>query len=1168
MHFAKLKFNSLYFTFVYLLAFASNFTHAQCTNFQNDQFDSFEYLTDCPYILPNTTYQTTPMPSPTYGPSRTGARHLYLNFVDNYTGPVFSRPYTVCIGEVYRISFYHKDAWGGFNNVTFNIYDGNDNLLSSNNVTWNGTNWNLWTSPEFLTTTTLLRLEIVNNLADGSNNDMTIDDMSLQICSTAEHKNLMMCSLSGTTNLFDLFSNNVPQNGVWSGPSNLTNGYLGTFDPLLGAPGLYTYASSGSTCTNNNSSVMVTGINPIDLGPDQSHCTVQTVTLDAGPGFNTYNWSTGATTQQISVSTSGTYIINARKLGENLVQHGDFQGGTTLLANNFTSSYVPGTGGTWGLLSNPGQFAISTSPSNTHNNFSFCQDHTGGNGNMYIANGSSTPNTLVWQQTINIEPNQDYLFSYWAMNVVNNNNVSNLQLFINGQPIGNTNATSPISCQWSQVNDTWNSGSATQAVLSIVNQSTAEDGNDFALDDIYFAPYCLVSDTITLTFAAHTLQLTNNVTICEGDSVDLIATASNPIPIDYTYHWNFTASADSIQAVAPTTATTYTVYATSADGCDTPTRTVTVNVSIRPNPNAGLDTTVCLNDVILLNGTISTNLNGRFWSHQAQGFAAPPTIAYTPNTSSLTPSVVVNQPGVYHFILNEQNSICGVFRDTVVITVSQNTHQVSSTDLLCYGIPTGSITIDNSEGFEYSFDNQVTWVQSNAATNLPAGYYTVWSRNQFGCKDSSDITISQPDQLAINVSNDSTICENGTASLNASTPGVTNSLFHWQHTNDTESVQLVQPTTTTTYFVVAEDENSCLSDTLPITITVLDPLSAQLTDTLTICFGDNATLLVNQLSGGISPYNFTWTHGEIGSGLTNQIIVNPTETTSYTVTISDNCESTPITLQTQVIVAALPQPMINAPMVELCEEAVFQIFDVTDPNFSETNQWLITNGQTFTNTESITTDPLEAGSYSITLTVTSSDGCTASTTFNNYLTVHPKPLADFFWNPSPVTMFSTNVNFTNNSELGESYVWTFADGNPTTSTVKDPKVIFPEGQTGEYTVELITISQFGCRDTIEKVVIVLPDVIIYVPNSFTPDGDEYNQTWNVVIDGIDKYDFIVEVYNRWGEKIWESHDSSIGWDGTYRGSIVQAGTCTWVVRAKDLHNDRKYTWNGHLNILR
>ena len=64
-------------------------------------------------------------------------------------------------------------------------------------------------------------------------------------------------------------------------------------------------------------------------------------------------------------------------------------------------------------------------------------------------------------------------------------------------------------------------------------------------------------------------------------------------------------------------------------------------------------------------------------------------------------------------------------------------------------------------------------------------------RLRYICKDSSNITISQPDQFAINVSNDSTICENGTASLNASTPGVTNSLFHWQHTNDTESVQLV-----------------------------------------------------------------------------------------------------------------------------------------------------------------------------------------------------------------------------------------------------------------------------------------------------------------------------------------------------------------------------------------
>jgi len=1168
MFLTKLKFNSLVLTLVNVFAFGSTFIFAQCTNFQADQFDSFEYQTDCPFILPNTTYQTTPMPSPTYGPSRTGSRHLYLNFADNYTGPVFSRSYTVCIGEVYRISFYHKDAWNGLNNVTFNIYDANDVLLATQNVTWNGPTWNNYVSPEFLTTTNTLRLEIVNNLTDGSNNDMTVDDMSLEICSTTEHKSLMNCNNTSVTNLFDLFTSTLPQNGVWTGPSTLANGYLGTYDPLTGANGLYVYSTSASTCTSNQNTVMVTGMTPIDLGPNQSHCTVQPVTLDAGAGYDMYNWSTGATTQQITISTSGTYIVNASKLGDNLVQFGDFQGGTTQQANNFTSDYVPGTGGSYGLLSSPGQFAISNTPSTTHNDFPYCQDHTGGNGNMFIANGSSSPNTVVWQQTINIEPNQDYMFSYWVTNVVNNNNVSNLQLFINGQPIGNPNPTSAFSCQWSQENDTWNSGSATQAVLSIVNQSTAEGGNDFAIDDIYFAPYCTFSDTIIINFQSHNLQLTSNTTICAGDSINLIATANNLIPTDYTYTWNFTNSTDSIQSVAPLANTTYTVYATSSDGCVIPPNTVTISVMVRPNPNAGVDTTICLHEPIPLIGTIAANLNGRFWSHVAQGFQTPPTITYTPNISSLNPVINVNQPGNYAFILSEQNSACGIYRDTVQVTVSENIHTASSVNPICFGLNSGSINIDNPDGAMYSFDNQLTWIQQNSSNTLGAGDHIVWSQNQFGCKDSSHITITQPDPLVITVSNDSTICQNGTAQLSAYTPEVAQSYFHWQHTNDQGYTQIVQPAATTTYSVHATDENGCLSDTLSINISLLDPLSAVISDTVTICNGNSTTLIVNQLSGGINPYNFEWAHGELGNGITHQTIVNPTETTTYSVSITDACESTPLTINTQVIVVDLPIPLINAPIVELCENAVFEIFDATDPNFSESNSWYISNGQIFTDHESITTDALEAGTYSISLTVTSTDGCTASTTFSNFLTVHPTPVADFYWNPSPVTMFSTSVNFTNNSQLAETYAWSFADAEPPSSTIQNPKVIFPEGHTGEYAVELVAISEFGCRDTVEKIVIVLPDVIIYVPNSFTPDRDEYNQTWKISIDGIDKYDFSVEVYNRWGERIWESNDPSIGWDGTYRGSIVQAGTCSWVIRAKDLQNDRKYTWNGHVNIIK
>ena len=129
-------------------------------------------------------------------------------------------------------------------------------------------------------------------------------------------------------------------------------------------------------------------------------------------------------------------------------------------------------------------------------------------------------------------------------------------------------------------------------------------------------------------------------------------------------------------------------------------------------------------------------------------------------------------------------------------------------------------------------------------------------------------------------------------------------------------------------------------------------------------------------------------------------------------------------------------------------------------------------------------------------------------------------------------------------------------------------MLFPDGLEGEYDVTLVTTSELGCSDTITLPLIVLPEVLMYAPNAFTPDGDEHNQNWRIHIVGIDVYDFELQVYNRWGEVVWESQDPDAGWDGTFKGKKCQTGIYTWVVRAKDLLNDGQYTYNGHVNLMR
>ncbi|MNE45479.1 hypothetical protein D3C80_1397640 [compost metagenome] len=74
--------------------------------------------------------------------------------------------------------------------------------------------------------------------------------------------------------------------------------------------------------------------------------------------------------------------------------------------------------------------------------------------------------------------------------------------------------------------------------------------------------------------------------------------------------------------------------------------------------------------------------------------------------------------------------------------------------------------------------------------------------------------------------------------------------------------------------------------------------------------------------------------------------------------------------------------------------------------------------------------------------------------------------------------------------------------------------------------------------------------------------------WFLHIDGIDIYQFDLKIFNRWGEVIWESHDPKGAWDGTYQGVLVPQGAYTWILNTREIISDKKYTFNGHINVIR
>jgi gliding motility-associated-like protein len=118
----------------------------------------------------------------------------------------------------------------------------------------------------------------------------------------------------------------------------------------------------------------------------------------------------------------------------------------------------------------------------------------------------------------------------------------------------------------------------------------------------------------------------------------------------------------------------------------------------------------------------------------------------------------------------------------------------------------------------------------------------------------------------------------------------------------------------------------------------------------------------------------------------------------------------------------------------------------------------------------------------------------------------------------------------------------------------------------EYMITLTAISDKGCLDTAMLKIVFDNSLLFYVPNAFTPDGNEYNNEFKPILSS-QVVSYQLQIYTRWGELIFESNDKEVGWDGSFRGAIVQNGTYTWVVKIKT-NGTQTYVKNGSVSLIR
>ena len=318
----------------------------------------------------------------------------------------------------------------------------------------------------------------------------------------------------------------------------------------------------------------------------------------------------------------------------------------------------------------------------------------------------------------------------------------------------------------------------------------------------------------------------------------------------------------------------------------------------------------------------------------------------------------------------------------------------------------------------------------------------------------------------------------------------------------------------------------------PVLITVNSP---------TICFGESVTLsAVSDGSAGL----YFWSPG---GETTQSIVVSPNTTSNYTVTYSNpnGCN-----YQSVSTVTVNPLPVFNVPDVSICADH-FVTLTAIPSSYSYNWDHGISNNVPFI--------PPYTDTYYV-IATDPSTGCVQDG--NADVVVHPNPIANFtdICGSIPATLTNTSIGAVN-------YYWDMGDGSPILTT-KDIRYSYTIMDSIFYNVTLIAETEFGCLDTVSR--IFNTPLLFYVPNTFTPDGDEYNNTFIPVFSNKNKVESIhLLIYNRWGEIVFESENIDFGWDGTYKNRKAQDGTYTWeLIFTDNSCIGKKEHLYGHVNLIR
>jgi gliding motility-associated-like protein len=397
------------------------------------------------------------------------------------------------------------------------------------------------------------------------------------------------------------------------------------------------------------------------------------------------------------------------------------------------------------------------------------------------------------------------------------------------------------------------------------------------------------------------------------------------------------------------------------------------------------------------------------------------------------------------------------------------------------------------------------------------------------------------------------ICDGEIATIVA-TGLPTGGTYLWSPSGQTTASINVSPSSTANYSVVYS-RLGCESPVVNTVVTV-NPVPILNLASEVICIGEDITMTAQTtIAGGV----YDWGNGSSNATQT----FSPQSDTTLTLTYSVNGCTSPIETAT-ITVNPLPISTFSGSPLTGC--IPLEVTLLADDNSNTSYSWSASNGLTGTGAQSSLTFT-SGGVYDITLTA-GLNGCFTTTTLNNYVAVDNYPIASFVPSSIAFTELSQSLEFTNTSSGANSYTWDFGDG--ASSTEINPEHNFTDNSNG-HTITLVAASTMGCTSTYQISIDFNEVLIYYIPNTFTPDGDGHNQTFKPVFtSGFDPYNYEMLIYNRWGEIIFETHDVTYGWDGTYAlaNYTCQDGVYLYTIIFKNPLVDERKVVCGSVTLLK